>query len=435
MQSFLPAVRAACCAAFLAITAYAQARDPSAGAESLRQLVEQALRRNPDLLVARQRLAEARGLLRQAGMRPNPSIDVAVGNGDVLASRGERQLELGYSHTVELGGKRGRRMDAAELELELAALNVNDRERLVRADVKSRYTEALAAMRNLGNSQRVLDLTRKSHELAEARIREGEGAPLEQGLLRVEVNRIDSDRVLFLSQVERAVLDLRLLAGMDQDGTLRIAEPLAPPALTVAVARLLETALAQRPDIQAARLQERLADTELSLARAQASPDLVLTGRYAHVQSRFGQYGFTQPGGPLAALRDKDNVLTAGVAISLPIRNRNQGNVEAAIARSRAARLRREALERSARQEVLAAVNRYEAARRALAVFDQGVVQQSQENLRIVRGAYDLGELRLLDVINEQRRLLETQRAYTELLREANVAAADLERAVGVPIE
>ena len=134
-------------------------------------------------------------------------------------------------------------------------------------------------------------------------------------------------------------------------------------------------------------------------------------------------------------LRDRDNLLTAGISISLPVRNRNQGNIEAAVARDRGARLRREALERSARREVLAAVNRYQAARKALGVFDEGVVPQSQENLRIVRGAYELGELRMLDVINEQRRLLETQRAYTDLLRDANIAVAELERAVGAPLQ
>ena len=96
--------------------------------------------------------------------------------------------------------------------------------------------------------------------------------------------------------------------------------------------------------------------------------------------------------------------------------------------------LRRESLERSVRQEVLALANRYDAARRALRVSGDGV-RQSQENLRIVRGAFDLGELRLLDVINEQRRLLETERAYTDLLKDANIAMAELERAVGVSIQ
>ncbi|MFB3827471.1 MAG: TolC family protein [Bryobacteraceae bacterium] len=405
------------CWAFLfAAVAFAQTT-----VTSLQQLVEHALAHNPDLLAARQRVGEAQGLLRQAGLRPNPSLDVSVANGDLFASRGERQFELGYSHVLERGGKRERRVETAQLEAELAALEVADRERLLRAQVRTRYVEALAAMRNLGNARRALDLTHTGRKLAQARVREGEGAPLEESLLQVEANRIDSDRLLFESQVERVVLDLKLLAGMDEGGTLRVAEPLAAPALAADSEELARRALAQRPDIQAARVEERIAGAQLRLAQSQAAPDVVLTGRYAHVQSRFDQ--------PFP-LRDRDNLLAAGVSISLPVRNRNQGNIEAAVARRRAARLRREALERSARNEVIAAVSRYDAARRALDIFAPGVVRQSEENLRIVRGAYELGELRLLDVINEQRRLLETQRAYTDLLREANIAVAELERAV-----
>ncbi len=426
MQSITPAVKAVCCAILAASAALPQ--------DSLQRLIEHALKNNPDLLAARQRLAEAQGLLRQAGLRPNPALNVAVANGDALGSSSERGFEVGYSHTLELGGKRARRVDAAQLEAEVAAAEIANRERLLRAEVKTRYVEALAAMRNLGNAERILALTRKSHELALARVREGEGAPLEQGLLEVEVHRLDSDRLLFESQVERAVLDLKLLAGMDEDGVLKVFAPLAaPPA--VDAGPLVERALASRPDIQSARLTERVAGAELDMARAQASPDLVLTGRYAHVEARFDQYGFASPGGPLVPLRDRDNILTAGITVSLPLRNRNQGNIEAAVARERAARLRREALERGTRREVLAAVNRYQAARKALSVFEGGVVPQSQENLRIVRGAYDLGELRMLDVINEQRRLLEAQRAYTDLLRDANIAVAELERAVGAPLQ
>lgn len=426
MYGYSPLLRAACCAALMATTAGA--------ADSLQQLVKQALLRNPELLAARQRLAETQGLLRQAGLRPNPVLDLFIASGDALYSSGERELEVGYSHTFELGGKRARRVDVARLESELAALEIADRERQLRSQVKTRYYEALAAMRNLGNAQRLLELNRKSYLLAQARTREGEGAPLEQGLLQVELNRIDSDRVLFESQVERAVIELKLLAGTDEGGMLRVAEPLVPPALEVDAAQFSKRAIEERPDIRAARLQEQLADAELRLARAGAVPDLVATGSYARLQSRFDQFGFQRPGGPLIPLRDTDNILAAGISISLPIRNRNQGNIEAAIARSRAARLRREALERNARQEVLALVNRYQAGQQALAIFGQGL-KQSQENLQIVRAAFELGDLRMFDVIQEQRRLLDAQRAYTDLLRDTNIAVAELERAVGVPIE
>lgn len=426
-------VSAQFCASAILLTAVpVQAQQPISSVE---ELIAQALAHNPELLAARERIAEAAGLLRQAGLKANPGIEFSVSNGDALASAGERGYEIGYSHPIELGGKRARRVDAARLAADLARAGIADHERLLRASVRVRYAEALAAMRNLGNAQRVLDLTRQSFELAQARTREGEGSPLEQGLLQVEMNRIDSDRTLFQSHVERAVLELRLLTGMDQGGTLTVNERLAPPAAAVEANPAAEIALNRRPDITAARIQEALAEAEILVARSEAAPGLLATGRYAQTQSRFDQYGLAASGGPAVPLRDRDNVLTAGISIALPLRNRNQGNIEAAVARSRAARLRREALERSARQEILAAINRYDAARRALELFDRGVLGQSQENLRIVRGAYELGELRLLDVINEQRRVLETQRAYTDLLRDANVALAELERAIGAPLK
>ena len=168
MQDHSSAIRAVCVAALAAFTGFAQAPDRPGSVDSLQQLVEHALQRNPGLLAARQRLTEAQGLLRQAGLRPNPAVDISVANGDVLNSRGERQYEVGYSHILELGGKRARRVDAAQLEADLVGMEIANRERLLRADVKSRYVEGLAAMRNLGNAQRLLELHRKSYELAQA---------------------------------------------------------------------------------------------------------------------------------------------------------------------------------------------------------------------------------------------------------------------------
>lgn len=422
-------------AALLPALAAAEGRPAAApGGVTVDQLVGLALKRNAALLASRQRLAEAQGLLRQAGLRPNPAIDFAVSNGDVLGSPGEREFSLGYSHIFELGAKRDRRVDAARLQTELAGLEAADRERLLRAGVKTRYAEALAALRNLENAERLLNLTRQSYRLAEARTRAGEGAPLEQGLLEVEVNRIDSDRMLFAGQAERALLEVKLETGLPLDDPLRLDGSLASPSEFPAVERALELAFQRRPDLAAARLEEALSDAELRLAQAGAAPDLVATGRYAHSQSRFDAYGFSQPGGRLIPLRDRDNLLTAGISISLPVRNRNQGNIEAAVARQRAARLRREFVERTVRQEVLAALSRGRAAAEALAVFDRRVIGQAQENLRVIRGAYELGELRLLDVINEQRRLLDTQRAHTDLLRGSYLAAVEVERAINAPL-
>jgi cobalt-zinc-cadmium efflux system outer membrane protein len=52
----------------------------------------------------------------------------------------------------------------------------------------------------------------------------------------------------------------------------------------------------------------------------------------------------------------------------------------------------------------------------------------------VIREAYRLGQLRLLDVLNEQRRLVDLQLSYIEAQAQAARALVELERAVGGPL-
>jgi len=105
--------------------------------------------------------------------------------------------------------------------------------------------------------------------------------------------------------------------------------------------------------------------------------------------------------------------------------------VEAAVARQNAAKLRREHLELTIPIEVDAAWQRYQAARNTVAILNRGVLDESEKNLSVIRQAYDLGQLRLLDVLNEQRRLLETQLSYIDAQADLARSLAELERAAG----
>lgn len=401
---------------------------------NIEQITRGALARNAQLLAARQRFAEAQGLLTQAGFRPNPSIVTSYGAGGPFGSAGERQLTLAYNHVFERGGKRTRRVEVAKLGAELSRYEVADLERQLRADLRTRYGETLAAVRNLEVVETLLGLNEQTFRITQARVEQGEAAPLERGLLQVDVGRLQSDRTLFENQVERSLLEVKLLAGMPQADTLRLSGDLkqAPVPITLEIA--LARAIAERPDLKAARVAEQLAEAEILLARTEAVPNVVATGQYSRTNSEFDQLGLNASGGRVP-IRDLDNIVTGGVSITLPFRNRNQGNIEAAIARRQAANLRRQFLEQALAREVRAAVTRYEAAQRALAIFDERVLAQAQDNVRIIREAYNAGELRLFDVLNEQRRLVDTQRAYTDVLREYYLALVDLERATAVPLQ
>jgi cobalt-zinc-cadmium efflux system outer membrane protein len=400
---------------------------------SVEELQRLALARNVALLAARQEIAAARGFLTQTRLRPNPGLDLTIGTGAPLGSPGEREIEIGYAHTFELGDKRARRIDVGRVGVEIAELLVADRERLLIADIKTRYAEALAAGRDLEVLGELSEMTDRAYLVAQKRVSEGEAAPLERALLQVEAGRLTAERLLASSSSERALAELKLAAALDPTEFVALRGELNAEAAALSVDEAIAMALAERPDLKAARAKEARADAEFILARADRVPDLVGVARYSRVESQFPQFGTTSTGQP-APLRDTDHILTVGVSIPLPFANRNQGNIEVSVAGRQAAALRRQFVEQSVRTEVTAGYTRYLAALRGLQAFGQDVVNQSQESIRIIRTSYELGEVQLLDLLQEQRRLVETQKAYTEILKEHYVARAALEAAIGAEL-
>ena len=115
----------------------------------------------------------------------------------------------------------------------------------------------------------------------------------------------------------------------------------------------------------------------------------------------------------------------------LPLRNRNQGNIAAALAESRAAEHRMAAIRLAIRQEVTAAFTQYEAAQRALTIYTRDVREVARRNLEVVRKTYELGRISLLDLIAEQRRFIDIEIGYIAALKQVYDAVVDMERTVG----
>lgn len=397
-------------------------------------LIAMALRSNENLLALRQRIYESLGLLRQAGLKPNPGLNIVYRSGRPFATRNEESFSLGYSHIFELGGKRERRVEVAELQLEYTKLLIANQERLLRAEVRRAYGESLATIRDLEFFERLVQLNDETLNLVRAQYEVGETSLLNQRLLEVELGRLRADRIMLQARLEKTILRLKTLIGADAyqqlklRGTLKL-EPQKVPSFE----NLLQLAYEFRPDYRAALLAEQLAEATVRLRKSEAIPNLIASIGLSRSRSSFDALGLTRAR-QLTPLLDTDTVLEAGITIDLAIRNRNQGNIAAARAQLEAARHRLQYLRQVVKQEVLSAYRTYLSARRALTTYSEDVVRQSEDNLNVVRTAYRLGELRLLDVLNEQRRVIDMQRAYTQVLRDYYLAIVDLEQAVGTPL-
>ena len=81
--------------------------------------------------------------------------------------------------------------------------------------------------------------------------------------------------------------------------------------------------------------------------------------------------------------------------------------------------------------EIAAARSRDEHAQLALHAYGGDAIDLARQNLEVVRQTYELGRGTLLDVLNEQRRYLDLERAFTDVLREAFEARQALKSAAG----
>jgi cobalt-zinc-cadmium efflux system outer membrane protein len=403
--------------------------DSTAGM-SAEEAVAYALTHNSELLAARKEIEAARALVRQAALRANPMLDVERKE---QLNGTDNDTMVGATLPLELGGRRSARILVAQRELEMKQQFLADRERLLAAEVKAKFGQALGEMLKLAFTENLLTTTDRGYRLVAARVTEGRTAPLEQNMVLVEVNRIRSVRETGEGKVQIALLELRNLIGMTPEEPLRLRGDLNPavePLPSLAV--VTEVALRERPDVSAARAAEALAEAQIEQARSTGRFDASISAKYELMNFGFPQRGFDDAG-RLVPINGRFHSVAVGVNLYLPVRNRNQGAIEAAVAEKEAATKRREFTELTVRREIAASFARYEQSMKAAEIYRVGVRDQANANLSVVRQTYELGSKTLLDFITEQRRFIEVETGFIESLLETYLARVEIERATASP--
>ena len=401
----------------------------------VRSLIEAASVNNQELASLRTRSLEAKGLRRQAGVKPALSLEAGLASGRLLGTAGEEVYSAGVTRTLETGGKRSRRVDLAEVRVAQVEVEYLERLRQLTYEIKVRYADALGEARRLQIFDEILAGNRRALDLTKARVVQGDAAQLEQTLLEVELGRIEAQRAATVGRYESAIADLHRLVGLPADEAVQIGQTSPTGPATRELKSLKTEANSLRPDLRLAHLVEQLGDAELRLVEAEGRPDVSVSARYSKSNSQFdNQYGTTASGSRVF-LRDRDDILAISVSIPILTKNRNLGNVEAAQARILGAKQRTRYLEGAIPLEVESAWQRWTAAQKTIAILDTAVLPQAQKNLDVVQQSYQLGQLRLLDVLNEQRRFLDTRFSAVESQSEAAKSFAELERAVGGEIQ
>jgi len=401
--------------------------DPANGL-SLEQAIARALEQEPSLRATRSEVDVAQGMRQQASLRANPSASFEwrdePGGTDHLAT-------LGIEWPLELS-RRGERIAVADRELTTAQLAVADRERLLAADVRMRYGDVLAAIRNLELLDDLLAATQKQYELLRSRVDQGASPPLERDLLDVELRRAQAERLLQTGRTETAVFELKRVLGMKADATLTVRDTLQDVVQRESAVAVANGSMAveQRADVREAAARIDTAAAKIDRAESEGSFDVSLFANYMRMDAGFPQRGFA-PDGRLERVRGQFNYWSAGAMLTIPVLNRNQGDVAVARAERTGAAAAYDAARLTAEAELASARARDERAREALKLYGAGAQTLARQNLAVVDQSYGLGRVTVFEVLAERRRYLDVERAYTEALRAAYEARTALKRALG----
>jgi len=240
-------------------------------------------------------------------------------------------------------------------------------------------------------------------------------------LLRTEVRLADIEQQLLrqenLLNIQRFLL-ASLLGSDRQDEPLQIDGELSLTDLPASLGEALARALANRQDYRSLRSRVDAQQKRLDVARAGRLPELSVRASY---------------GDRWAADSDGDNeVGQVGIFGVIPLFE--GGRIAARMRRERSRlRAQNEALRKLQLQiqlEVQTASSNIESTRARVGVT-QKAVEQAKESLRIEREKYDLGKGAIVDVLDAQSALLDSQTNYYRALADYNTALAQFRLAVG----
>jgi outer membrane protein, heavy metal efflux system len=372
---------------------------------TLDSALQTAFANNPDLAAAQWEIDIAQGGRQQAGLIPNPVLSVDAED----TRRDTRTTSVKLSQTLELGGKRGARIDVASRAQDAAALTLEQRRNTLRADVIDSYYGALRSQERLDLAQRSLALAERGLVVANGRVTAGKTSPVEATRAQVQLSEIR----LELNRAQMGLTDAyRRLAASTGSATVEF-QAVATQSLPLPPAAQLLARLEQTAELRLAELQILQGEASVGLEKAQRIPDLDV--------SIGSQYD--------AGARERVNLV--GVSMPLPLFNRNQGNVLAASRRADQARDLRNATELRLRTETRQALDLWQTANTEVRAFNQQILPAAQSAVDSATRGFEMGKFNFLDVLDAQRTLIAARTQYLVATAQATDAWVRIERIYG----
>ncbi|WP_258406049.1 efflux transporter outer membrane subunit [Shewanella acanthi] len=395
------------------------------------KLIEHALSRNLDLKVAQSRLLAARSKMTVVDSNLWPEISLNLGYERTFDSAAtntdpvpETTLDLtgALSWEIDLWGENRRASEAAQADY----LSEVEKLRLIYvsliSDIASRYYEWLDIEQRFSISSNTVALRQKELEIAKLRHTNGviSGLDVRQAEVELQSTKVTLPKLDYERQ--NKINQLYILLG-EYDYPLPLAQGLPenvglPYELNAGVPSEL---LNLRPDVKISEQQMIAANAEVGVAKTAFFPKFTISGVYGrennHLKDIFDSEGVTWS-------------LLGGVTTPIFNRGRVAANYDIANEASKQAVLNYRSTVLNAYFDVNDSINNLRRAELAITSLKELLIS-TQEYARLARLRYQNGVATSLDLMDSQRQLFSAQLAYSQILRDKQLAKIALYRALG----
>lgn len=307
----------------------------------------------------------------------------------------------------------------AQLGEKSAELSLERMRQQVAGETSVAYAGLLLSLENLDVVEQTLETSRANLKMVQSRF--DAGFFVKSDLLRAQVRiaRLEQQLSQAQSMVEIARAALNAAMGVSMENRFELVTPFEMPRtaegdLQVWVAKAME----HRPDYQQAKYREEIAAKEVEKTRATHFPSLNLVGNYEVNTERWQDFADNYTVGALLKFN-----LYSGKRMTAKQRE--------SLALLKAAKANVSSNEIGIRMETRQAFYQARSARESVRVT-QSAIEQSEENLRIIRNRYNNGLETIVTLLDSEVVLQRSRTDHFRKLHDYQVAVTRLELAAGV---